>query len=106
MKNSTHITQCKACGEFRGLLMHEKEPSNITRGFCRCEPEGWEVCTRHKGHVRRRFRTVRIVNATGDYRYFSVYAMMAPCRADTCFKSGHRFFEDVQKIHESVYAKA
>lgn len=92
MKDSTYIKQCKTCGEFRGLLMHEKEPSNITRGFCRCEPEGWEVCTRHEGYVRRRFRTVRIVSAAGDYRYFSVYAMMTPCRADTCFKPAIRLF--------------
>ena len=106
MKDSTYIKQCKTCGEFRGLLMHEKEPSNITHGFCRCEPEGWEVCTRHEGNVRRRFRTIKIISLEGNYRYFSVYSMMAPCRDDTCFKPDHRFFDDVHKIHDSVYAKA
>lgn len=104
MKNSTYITQCKVCGEFRGLLTHEKEPSNITRGFCRCEPEGWEICTRHEGHVRRRFRTVRIVSDAGDYRYFSVYAMMAPCRGDTCFKPARQLFADVLRVNDLVYA--
>ena len=105
MKNSTYITQCKTCGEFRGLLVHNKEPSNITRGFCRCEPEGWEICSRHEGQVRRRFRTIKITSLEGDYRYFSVYSMMAPCRGDICFKVSRGFFEDVQRVHDSVYVR-
>jgi hypothetical protein len=106
MINSTNINKCTVCGEFRGLLVHEKEPSSIARGFCRCEPEGWEICTRHEGHARRRFRTVRVVSSSGEHRYFSVYAMMAPCRVDTCFKPTDQFLEDVRKIHDLMYMKA
>ncbi len=60
---------------------------------------------RHEGHVRRRFRTVRITSLEGDYRYFSVYSMMAPCRNDTCFKVADRFFKDVREAHDLVYVK-
>ena len=106
MKNSKFITQCKVCGDFRGLLVHQRDPSDITRGFCRCEVEGWEVCARHEGRVRRRFRTIRITSEVGDYRYFSVYAMMAPCRVDTCFKSTSKFIVGVRQANESMQRKS
>ena len=57
-----------------------------------------------QGHVRRRFKTVRIVSSSGDYRYFSVYAMMAPCRVDTCFKPERQLFADVLRMNDLVYA--
>ncbi len=104
MNNFTYISKCKTCGEFRGLLVDEKDPAKITRGFCCCEPEGWEICSRHKGHARRRFSTVKITSSDGDYRYFSVYAMMAPCRSSTCFAPNPAFLKSVALLCEQFYA--
>ncbi len=79
-------TKCKTCGDMNGYFTQQSNPSEATFAYCRCRPEGWEVCRRHKGSVRRRHRSVRVINAQGEYRYFSVYAMMAPCREDTCMR--------------------
>ena len=84
MNISTEITKCEVCGDFRGFIIDGENPAQAMRGYCRCEPAGWEKCKRHDGRVRRRFKSIRIDSLDGDYRYFSLYAMLAPCREDTC----------------------
>ncbi len=101
MKKSNYIVQCKKCGEFRGLLVNETEPSHVTRSFCRCEPEGWEICRNHEGHVRRRHGTIKIHNANGERSYFSVYSMIAPCNKNKCFKASDQFLKEVQEFNDS-----
>lgn len=84
MNISTEITKCEVCREFRGFIIDDENPAQAMRGYCRCEPAGWEKCKRHDGRMRRRFKSIRIDGLVGDYRYFSLYAMVAPCRKNTC----------------------
>lgn len=86
---------CKTCGEFHGYFSPQNEPQQVTIAYCRCRPEGWELCSKHPGNVRRRFRTTRITDADGTRRYFSAIAMMAPCRDDTCFKPAPEFLKQL-----------
>lgn len=93
------VKRCESCGEMGGYFTSQSNPSNATFAYCRCQPEGWEICGRHEGNVRRRHRSVRVLNEQGEYRYFSVYAMMAPCRIDTCFTPETQFFTEVQRVN-------
>jgi hypothetical protein len=99
------ITQCEICSEFRGTIVSDSSPSQATIGYCRCQPVGWEICRRHAGNVRRRHATVKILNLKGEYGYFSVYSMMAPCREDTCFTPAPEFWQQIvsrlQKLNEA-----
>lgn len=80
------IIKCATCGDFRGIVFYH-DSNEPVRGYCKCEAKGWEVCSRHKGNVRRRHQTVRIYNEDGDFGYLSYISMMAPCKKETCFKS-------------------
>lgn len=89
--NNSHkpITKCNNCGEKRGVFER-------ARIFCRCEPDGWELCTRHPLNVRRKFKTSHI-DSSGTIRYFSTYSMMAPCKDSTCFKPNSTMYGAVEK---------
>lgn len=97
--NNSHksISKCNTCGEYSG---YTKDPQSV-RVYCRCEPQGWELCTRHALHIRRRFKTSRI-DSEGRARYFNTYAMMAPCRDETCFKPSRAMYVMVVNSSEDL----
>lgn len=104
MKHSI-IHKCATCGEFYGILRVSDEPSELREAYCQCQAEGWELCGRHDGNIRRRFKTTHIISESGDCRGFGVYAMMAPCREDTCITPSGEMLEEVRALDRVVYTR-
>lgn len=100
------IIKCTTCGDFRGFVFY-RDSNEPVRGYCKCEAEGWEICLKHKGNVRRRWSTTRIYNEIGEFGYLNRISMMIACREnETCFRPSDDLYLQVQKVHNRCYPKS
>lgn len=103
--STNKVIKCASCGDFRGVVYYS-DSNEPVRGYCKCEAEGWEICSRHKGNIRRRWSTVWIHDENGKFGYLNYIAMMIACRDETCFKPSLELYSQVREVHNRCYPKS